>query len=144
MTLFDVFRAYLNEEVGVVLATVVAGPRGLGEKLLVRAGGLIEGSLTSSELERTTVEHASRLLEAEHSETQDYQIGAERYSVFFDVFPAPPQLIIVGASNAASALCSFAARAGYRVIVCDACRNTFPELIRCSKGGRKSYCPICS
>ncbi len=146
MSLFDVFRDYLDREIGVVLATVVAGPRGVGEKLLIRAGGLVEGHLSPPALECSATEDASTLLEEEHSATQDYEIDDELYSVFFDVFPAPPQLIIVGASNAASALCSFAARAGYRVIVCDAraafaVPEHFPEAKQVLKGWPQELLP---
>jgi xanthine dehydrogenase accessory factor len=146
MPLFDTFRACLDQESGVVLVTVVAGTSGVGEKLVVRADGTVDGRLASAELARKAVADAMTFLQGERSNLVEYDVGDGQYSVFHDVFPAPPQLVIVGASHAASALCSFAALAGYRVVVCDAraafaIPEHFPEAAEVLKGWPQEVLP---
>jgi xanthine dehydrogenase accessory factor len=146
MSLFDAFRACLDQETGVVLVTIVAGPSGVGEKLLVRADATVDGMMASDELSDKATTDALRLLREERSSAQEYEVADGRYTVFHDVFPAPAQLVIVGASHAASALCAFAARAGYQVVVCDAraafaIPEHFPKAAQVLKGWPQDVLP---
>lgn len=129
MSLYDSFRQALEEEFPVALATLVAGPSGLGSKLLVRPDGNAEGRMVTPELACHVAGDAMRLLREERSETVSYHLPEGEFEVFIEAFPAPPQLIIVGASHAAGPLSAFAKSLGYRVIVTDA-RGAFAQAER--------------
>lgn len=102
------------------LATVVEGSRSVGRKLLVHRDGSAEGGFGVTELNRQVSADAVRLLDDEHSDTIHYDLPLGRFDVFIDVYPAPKQLIIVGASHAAGPLTRLASLMDYRVIVTDA------------------------
>jgi xanthine dehydrogenase accessory factor len=119
MTLYDRFRSALDTEANVVLATVVAGPDGVGAKLLYRDGQEPEGTVPAA-LTAKIEDGAERALRDEQSTTLQYETDAGQYEIFYDVYPSPPQVIIVGASHAAGPLSVLAKALGYRVTICDA------------------------
>ena len=118
MSLYREFRGYLDDEVPVAVATRLSGPA--GAKMLVLSDGSSRGSLGNDLLDSAVRAHAVVLLREERNATIEYPEGEETLEVFIESFPAPPQLIIVGASHTAVPLSHYAARAGYKVIVCDA------------------------
>lgn len=120
MTLFQLFRHYVADENPVVLATVIAGPRDVGTKILLHPDGSYEGTLQSSALIEHLIADGQRLLLAEQSDTIVYDLSDGRYEVFIDAYPAPPQLLIVGAGHIAIPLSRMGKMLGYRVIVTDA------------------------
>jgi xanthine dehydrogenase accessory factor len=119
MTLHDRFRSALDTEGNVVLATVVAGPEGVGAKLLYLDGQEPDGALPAG-LAPLVVADAQRALEDERPTTREYETDAGHFEVFYDTYPSPPQVIIVGASHAAGPLSVLAKTLGYRVTICDA------------------------
>jgi xanthine dehydrogenase accessory factor len=146
MTLYDTFRQLLEDEVPVAAATVIAGPDGVGAKLLVREDGSAEGRLATPALACQVAGDAMRLLHEERSETVHYDLPEGGFEVFIEAFPAPAQLIIVGASGAAQPLSSFARALGYRVIITDARAAfadpaRFPDADRVIKGWPQDVLP---
>lgn len=120
MSLYDTYRRYLEDEVPCALATVIAGPTGVGGKLLVEQDGSSQGSVEPDDLREQVRADAVELLRAERSEVREYALPEGSYSVFIETYPAPRQLVIVGAAHAAGPLSTFAKALGYRVIVTDA------------------------
>lgn len=129
MALYDTTRTYLQQQVPFVLTTIVAGPEGIGTKMLVRENGATEGTLTPAGLGEFVIRDALGLLREGRSETRHYEAPGGAFDVFIQSFPAPSTLLIVGASGAAQPLTSFAKALGYRVIVADA-RAAFADPAR--------------
>jgi xanthine dehydrogenase accessory factor len=149
MGLYDSFRNALQNDDAIVVATIVSGPTAVGCKILVHDTGAVEGELTPVDLRSQVHADALRLLYEERSATIDYEIDEGAFSVFFDTFPAPPQLVIIGASHAAAPLASFAKRAGYTVVICDAraafaVPERFPDADTVLKGWPQDVLPTLS
>ncbi|MEU1271409.1 XdhC family protein [Streptomyces sp. NPDC005799] len=120
------------------LARVVSGPAELlGRALLVRSDGSHEGGFGAHpELDRTVVAEASAFLDAGRTGTleigeQGSRCGAP-LTVLIESSVPPPQMIVFGAIDFASALVRIGKFLGYHVTVCDArpvfaTRARFPE-----------------
>ncbi len=96
------------------LLTVVDG-EGLGASMIVGPEGSVHGSLGSPDLDAQAVEHARGLLASGRSGVQ--KITGR--SVFIEVLPPPPHLIVCGAGDDARPLVAYAADAGFRVTLLD-------------------------
>lgn len=145
-TLFDSYRRAVAEQVPVAVATIIAGPAGVGTKLLVSLDGRSEGNFEPADLAGAVTEDALRLLGDERADTVKYARPEGVYEVFFDVFPAHAQLIIVGATHAAAPLSHMAKMLGYRVVVTDARsafarRDRFPDADAVLKGWPQDVLP---
>jgi xanthine dehydrogenase accessory factor len=112
--------AHGNE--GDVVATVIAGAR-VGNSVRVRENGQIVGRLAgvSSELLR---EAALDALHRETSSSRIFETSQRSLTVFLEVFPRRPRLIIFGAGQIAAAMVPLARALGYYTIVADG-RRTF-------------------
>jgi xanthine dehydrogenase accessory factor len=146
MSLYDTYRRYIDEEIPFALATVIAGPAGVGGKLLVHSDGAAEGELEPMNLEDAVRADAVELLRREQSEIRAYDLLDGHFSVFIESYPAPYQLIIVGAAHAAGPLSRFASALGYRVIVTDARAafadpDRFPDADQVIKGWPQDVLP---
>ena len=114
---------------GEVVATAVAGP-GLGATARVFENGRISGSLPiASEAVRET---AAAALGKEKSTSREFETDEGVVTVFFEVFPREPRLVIFGGVQIAVALVPLAKALGYRTIVADGReafvgRDRFPE-----------------
>lgn len=96
------------------LLTVVDGD-GLGATLVVELEGAVHGSLGSPDLDAQAVGHALDRMESGWS-------GVEKIagrSIFIEVLPPPPHLIVCGAGDDARPLVAYAADAGFRVTLVD-------------------------
>jgi xanthine dehydrogenase accessory factor len=117
----------LEAERPVALVTVVGGP-GTGNKLLVRPGPEVEGSLGDEDLDRVVARDALAELEAGRSGVRHYGAHGEarqdEVMAFIETFVPPPHMFIFGAVDFTAALVRIAKVLGYRVTVCDA-RETF-------------------
>jgi xanthine dehydrogenase accessory factor len=114
--LADGIRGLLTGDAPFVVATVVdGGPAGLGAVLVVGPEGTAHGSLGSPDLDASAAAHARGLSAGGRSEVREI---AGR-SVFFEVQPPPPHLIVCGAGDDARPLVSYAADAGFRVTLID-------------------------
>ena len=101
-----------------VVATVVAGDS-IGAKVFV-SGQTVVGGLGDG-LDAAVLTDARAALDADRSETRDYQTAAGgRSTVFIQAYPAPFTLVICGAVHVAQALANLALPLGYRVVVTDA------------------------
>lgn len=118
--LYEALKGALDAGLAAAQVTVVSGA-GIGRKLVVLPDETI-GSVGSAALDALAVKRAGELLVAEKSETlaeTDLESGAE-VELFYEVFPAPPLLLIFGAVHVAQPLTTMAKMLGFRVIVSDA------------------------
>lgn len=146
MSLYDTYRSLLGEEIPFALLTVIAGPEGVGGKLLVQLDGSAEGEIRPAGLEEVARSDAVALLRQEQAAVRDYQLPEGVFSVFIESYPAPHQIVIVGAAHAAGPLAHFAKSMGYRVIVTDAraafaVPERFPEADQVIKGWPQDVLP---
>jgi xanthine dehydrogenase accessory factor len=146
VSLYNTFRRHLDDEVPIALATVVSGPSGVGDKMLVQADGSAEGKVSPPELACKISGDAMRLLREEQSDTISYQLPDGTWDVFVEVYPAPLRLVIVGASHAAAPLTRLASALGFRVTVADAraafaVPERFPEAEQVLKGWPQDVLP---
>lgn len=146
MGLYETLRHCLDERTPVAIATVVAGPSAVGSKMLIYRDGATDGALTPADLSTRVGVDAARLLRDEKPDTIDYSISSDLFSVFIDVYPAPHQLVIVGASHAAGPLARMAKILGYHVVITDARSafaraDRFPEADSVLKGWPQDVLP---
>ncbi|MCL7959699.1 MAG: XdhC family protein [marine benthic group bacterium] len=88
----------------------------LGRQALVRADGMIAGSLGPESLDQEVIANFDRLFAREGSEALTLASG---HRVFVDRILPPRRLVVVGATPIAVALVELASRVGYRVTVVD-------------------------
>jgi xanthine dehydrogenase accessory factor len=114
-------RRRVEAEEAVVVATIVAGPSGVGQRMLIYPNGTTRGSLGSAELDaRARTDYRDQLLKAE-SKTFSYPgDGDEETLVFYDVYPSPDRLLVFGGVHVAVPLVELAKVVGFRVTVVDA------------------------
>ena len=115
---------------GEVLATVLEGPRA-GKSARVLADGTVEGARAELPTERLR-EAALDALRRERSGTVTLETPAGAATVFLEVFPRQPRLVIFGGVHIAVALVPLAKLLGYRTIVADGreaflTRERFPD-----------------
>jgi xanthine dehydrogenase accessory factor len=116
---------------GEVLATIITGP-GLGASLTVLENGRIEGSLPVDLPLEELQKAALAALRREASSTREFETETGSVTVFLEVFPRRPRLVIFGGVQIAVALVPLAKALGYRTIVADGReafigRDRFPE-----------------
>src|ERR1044071_1461398 len=118
-----------------VLATVVEADNGAaraGEKILIRDGRAVQGSLGDDRLTAAVIAEAAERLKEEKSKLVPLALaGGGAAEVFFEVLPAPPKLVVVGAGHIAVPLVKMAKVLDFYVIVTDdrlayANRERFP------------------
>lgn len=146
MTLFDVLADLVVAEAPVVRVAVIAPVEHAGTFALVEEDGTVHGALDSRDQRDEVVRQALRSLRAERSDTHTITVGETSWELFFEVFPSPPRLIIVGASNAAQPLTRIAKIMGFRTVVVDARAafagpERFPEADRVIKGWPQDVLP---
>jgi xanthine dehydrogenase accessory factor len=116
---------------GEVVATIIRG-EGLGSSVQVLEGGRIEGTmpvkLPLDELRQAALMALCR----EASTSRELETEAGPVTVFFEVFPRQPRLVIFGGVQIAVALVPLAKALGYYTIVADGRqafigRDRFPE-----------------
>jgi xanthine dehydrogenase accessory factor len=114
---------------GEVLATVIEGPA-TGSWLRISSDGAVTGA---ADLPRDAVRDAAlAALRREASGTVAVETPAGAASIFLEVFPRQPRLVIFGGVHIAVALAPLARRLGYRTIIADGreaflTRERFPE-----------------
>ena len=103
---------------GEVVVSVVAGP-GLGGSVRVFEDGRVEGSLTSRLPLDAVREAALGALRKEASTSQALETPDGPITLFLEVFPRRPRLVIFGGVQIAVALVPLAKALGYHTIVAD-------------------------
>jgi len=128
----------IQEEGGAgVLATVVEttnnGALEPGENLLIRDGKPVVGTIRDERLVEAILKEADARLKEEKSKLVSLELpdNGGKVEVFFEVLPAPPKLIVVGAGHIAVPLVKFAKLLDFHVTVLDdrilfANRERFP------------------
>ena len=114
----EILEAYDGGE-PVSLATVVNSPRHpdrLGAKLLLRADGMVSGTLGSEVLDEPALEVARRIAEIGNTESISTEDGTE---IFVEGFTTPPTLVMVGGGHVGKATADLAHLLGYRVYIVD-------------------------
>lgn len=135
--MFSLLKEYIEQDKGVILATVVHGPEGLlGAKALIPVEGEPIGPLLETPLRDRILQDVDNVMKQRASVTRHYPLslvhekvtppvreegkgGVEEVEVFFDVYPSASRLIIVGAVHIASELIYFAKPFGFRTYVID-------------------------
>ena len=120
-THFETIRRCVDEERPVVAATVIEGGDQVGSRVLVFEDGSTEGTLGDARLEaevRTQALAALRRGKAQRGEVS--VAGDQSLTLFYDVYPAPPTLLIFGGVHVGVPLARFAKQMGFRVKVIDA------------------------
>ncbi len=121
-----------------VLATVVEaienGPVEPGAKCLIRDGKLKAGTIRHEGLLQAILKEAEARLQEEKSKmvSLDVPDAGGKIDLFFEVMPAPPKIIVVGAGHIAVPLVKLAKILDYYVTVIDdrllfANRERFPD-----------------
>ncbi len=100
-------------------------------QLVVRDDGRLEGTLGDPALDATLVEHAREALQRGLSRT--VELGGR--SLFVEVFPVRPRLVVVGAVEVARSLVRLAKELGFETVVIDgrasfATPERFPDVDR--------------
>ena len=120
MSFFDALEARLDAGQPAVVATVIESPTLLGRKLLLRPGDAALGGLGHEQLETLVARDAAELLARERSEARQYDLPEGQATVFIEVYPRPPRLLIFGAVHVGIHVAAFAKQVGYHVSVIDA------------------------
>jgi xanthine dehydrogenase accessory factor len=103
---------------GEVVASVIAGP-GVGTSVRISEQGVIAGRLLAGLDSDALLQAAAAALRKEASVTREFESNDGKVTVFLEVFPRPPRLVIFGGVQIAVALVPLAKALGYRTIVAD-------------------------
>ena len=127
----------VNEQgAAAVLATVVevqgSGRVEPGAKCLVRDGAVVGETIGDPRVVEAIVQASAGHLRAEKSKLTSLAVSDAKLEVFFEVMPAPPKLIVVGAGHIAVPLVRMAKVLDFYVVVIDdrllyANRERFPD-----------------
>lgn len=115
---FEQLKRSLDAGQLVAAATVLAGPRA-GARMLAWPNGQKAGSLGDPELDHQVAGRIQALLQTQQTARERFGQDEAEYDVFIEVFPPPPQLIIIGAAHVAIPLVAFARVLGFRTTVID-------------------------
>ncbi|HYC31074.1 MAG TPA: XdhC/CoxI family protein, partial [Gemmatimonadales bacterium] len=115
---------------GEVVATAIEGPVGTWAR--IGPGGAVDGDLGRLLDASALADAARNALAGERSRSVRLGAPGGQLSVFLEVFPCRPRLVIVGAVHIAAALVPLARALGYRAIVADGrerfvTRERFPD-----------------
>jgi xanthine dehydrogenase accessory factor len=116
---------------GEVVATIVVGPR-VGASVRVLETGQILGSLPVTVSDDQLRDAALDALRRQASASRELETDSGPVTVFLEVFPRQPRLVIFGGVQIAVALVPLAQALGYRTIVADGResfigRDRFPQ-----------------
>jgi xanthine dehydrogenase accessory factor len=125
-------RRIVEAEEAVVVATLVQGPGGVGDRMLVFPDGSTRGRIVDDELTARVSADAAGQLARGTSGTVSYPSGETESLVFLDVYPSPNRLLVFGGVHIAVPLVELAKVLGFRAIVIDArgrfaTRERFPN-----------------
>lgn len=132
-SVYQALENSLKQGTPFVTVTIVEGEANiLNMKLLVQADGSYIGDLAMPEPAEFSIDKALEFLESEKSGTHTFPDGTK---AFFEVYPPPPRLIIIGAVHLAEPLISIASASGFETILIDpreafATRERFPYVDR--------------
>lgn len=102
----------------VAIATVLRGPA-RGQALFDATGRILAGGFESEQLTAAVATSSSSYLSELRSGRESISLDGRPCDIFFEVYPPPPQIIIIGAVHVAIHLIAFGKRLGFRTIVID-------------------------
>ncbi len=102
----------------VAVATVLRGPSG-GQALLDATGKFLAGSFDSDDLAAAVAASSKSYFSDLRTGREEITIDDQVFDTFFEVYPPPPQIIVIGAVHVAIHLIAFGKRLGFRTIVID-------------------------
>ena len=115
--IYDLLVQHVETRAPIALVSVMTGsPEHLNRKLVVLADGRAEGDLDMPDRTEIVVDAALKHLAKETCGLLDLEDGT---SLFIEVYPSPPRLIVIGAVHIAQSLLSIAKIAGFDTIVVD-------------------------
>ena len=117
-TIYERLRQGVEAHELFALATVVEGP-GLGNQILVWPDGELLGDLGAPPLNQRAADFAEEVIPEFTSIRKTFEEDGEPVDVFFEVFPPPPKLILVGAVHVAIPLTTIARVLGFRTVIID-------------------------
>jgi xanthine dehydrogenase accessory factor len=119
---FETIRRCVEEERPVVAATIIQASDGVGDRLVVFEDGSNEGGDGfDPELRVQVHRDALAALQGGAARRASYPgPDGQSIEVFYDVYPAPPTLLIFGGVHIGIPLARFAKQMGFRVRVIDA------------------------
>jgi len=98
----------------------------LGDKLLIRENGEVEGSLGDKVVDEDAITRAKSLMI--HGQNQ-YVVGDQGLEYFLEAYTTPPQLVLCGGGHVSKAISVLAKPLGFRLFVTDD-RKEFANLDR--------------
>jgi xanthine/CO dehydrogenase XdhC/CoxF family maturation factor len=110
-----IVRELLDGETPFAVSTVVAGPSGAGQALVLGSDGRLLKTSGDAALDRELAAAAAQHLTEQESKLHQAH-GAQ---VFTEVFVPPPHLVVCGAGDDTLPLAGLAAQVGFRVTVVD-------------------------
>ncbi len=102
----------------VAVATVLRGPI-TGQVLLDATGRILAGGFESEQLTAAVAISSKSYLADLRSGREEIRLDDQTCDLFFEVYPPPPQIIVIGAVHVAIHLIAFGKRLGYRTVVID-------------------------
>lgn len=121
----------LEEEHTVALVTFLEGPK-RGTKVLAWPDGGFYGVALEQDVQEQIGAALKGVFETLKPHRRTIETGEERHELFFEVYPPPPRLVMVGAVHIAIPLTRFARELGFRTVIIDprpvfATRERFAE-----------------
>ena len=129
---YEPLKQHLEARKPIALISVIKGaPEQLNRKLVVLVDGGTDGDLDMSDRTESVINSALELLGRETCGVLDAVPFEDGTTLFVEVYPPPPRLVVVGAGHIAESLVSIAKIAGFDTIVVDprtafATRDRFP------------------
>ena len=108
-------RELLAGDTSFAIATIVAGPVGVGRSVVLDERRVLSGSTSDSELDEELLRSSQLILGKRVSRLH----AVNSAQVFTDVLTPPPRLVIFGAGDDAIPLAANASNVGFRVTVVD-------------------------
>lgn len=120
-SLLEELERRLERHESVAVVSVLGGPEtSRGEQVLLGASGeTVAGGFTEPALLAAVLASAVTYLKDFRSGRESITLDDQSYDLFFDVYPAPPQIVVVGAVHVAIHLVAFGKRLGFRTVVID-------------------------
>jgi xanthine dehydrogenase accessory factor len=108
-------RQLLEGDEPFAVCTVIDGPQGVGDEVVVTTRGKLIGSTGDASLDHRIATHVSEILGSDDSHLQNF--GA--CEIFVDLQTPPPSLVVFGAGDDSRPLAKCAVDVGFRVTVVD-------------------------
>lgn len=108
----------LEEERTVALITFLNGPR-KGRKVLIWPDGSSYGESISGDLQEEIEAKLQEIFDSQKPLRETVEAAGVEHEMFFEVYPPPHRLVMIGAVHVAIPLTRFARQLGFRTIVID-------------------------